>query len=82
MEVISRMMKLPLWIVLFIFAALLACGEQTPAPGAAVATVPGPTGAATSAPSPTTQGAGLSEAPRASSVSHRRAYFLFCSLMN
>ena len=72
MEVISRMMKLPLWIVLFISAALLACGEQTPAPGAAVATVPGPTGAATSAPSPTTQGAGLSEAPRASSTATPR----------
>ena len=72
MEVISRMMKLPLWIVLFISAALLACGEQTPAPGAAVATVPGPTGAATSAPSPTTQRAGLSEAPRASSTATPR----------
>ena len=72
MEVVSRMMKLPLWIVLFIFAALLACGEQTPAPGAAVATVPGPTGAATSAPSPTTQGAGLSEDPRASSTATPR----------
>ena len=40
MEMISRMLKLPLWTALVILAALLACGEQTPAPGGVVATVP------------------------------------------
>ena len=34
------MLKLPLWIFLVILAALLACGEQTPTQGGAVATVP------------------------------------------
>ena len=34
------MLNLPLWIALVILAALLACGEQTPTPGGAVATVP------------------------------------------
>ena len=46
------MLKLPMWIALAILAALLACGEQTPTPGGAVATVPAPTEAATSGPAP------------------------------
>ena len=44
MEMISRMLKLPLWTTLVILAALLACGEQTPTQGGAVATVPRPHG--------------------------------------
>ena len=40
--------------ILVILAALLACGEQTPAPGGAEVTAPAPAGAATSAPSPVT----------------------------
>ena len=54
MEMVSRMLNLPLWMTLIIFAALLACGEQTSTPGEAVATVPAPAGGATSAPSPAT----------------------------
>ena len=46
------MLKLPLWTALVILAALLACGEQTPTPRGAVATVPAPAGTATSAPAP------------------------------
>ena len=46
------MLKLPLWIALAILAALLACGEQTPTPGGAVATAPAPVETATSAPAP------------------------------
>ena len=54
MEMVSRMLNLPLWIALVILAALLACGEQTPTPlGEAVATVPASTEAATSTPNPT-----------------------------
>ena len=46
------MLKCPLWIFLEILAALLACGEKTPAPRGAEATVPAPAGTAASAPAP------------------------------
>ena len=48
------MLNLPPWIALVILAALLACGEQTPAPRGAEATVPASAGGrtATSAPAP------------------------------
>ena len=58
------MLKLPLWTVLVILAALLACGEQTPTPGGAEATVPAPAGAATSAPSPVTPEPEPTETPQ------------------
>ena len=48
------MLKLPLWTALVILAALLACGEQTPTPGGAVATVPATAEGPTSLPSPVT----------------------------
>ena len=54
-----------LWTALVILAALLACGEQTPAPGGAVATVPASAETATSAPSPTTQEAEPTKTPQA-----------------
>ena len=57
------MLKLPLWTVLVILAALLACGAQTPTPGGAVATVPATTEAATSAPSPVTPAPMQTETP-------------------
>ena len=57
------MLKLPLWTVLVILAALLACGAQTPTPGGAVATVPATTEAAAPSSSPPTQGAEPTETP-------------------
>ena len=45
------MLKLPLWIALVILVALLACGEQTPIQGGAVATAPALAEGATSLPS-------------------------------
>ena len=51
------MLKLPLWIFPVILAALLACGDTTPTPGGAEATVPAAAGAATSLPSPVTPAA-------------------------
>ena len=48
---------------LVILAALLACGEQTPTPGGAVATVPAATEAAAPSSSPPTQGAEPTETP-------------------
>ena len=48
------MLRNSLWTALVILATLLACGEQTPAPGGAAATVPAPAEAATSALSPVT----------------------------
>ena len=58
------MLKLPLWIFLVILAALLACGEQTPTPGGAAATVPAPAEGSTSSPSPVTPAAEPSETPQ------------------
>ena len=46
------MLNLPLWIALVILAALLACGETTPTPGGAAATVPATAEGSTSLPSP------------------------------
>ena len=51
------MLKLPLWTLLVILAALLACGEQTPTQGGAVATVPATAEGPTSLPSPVTPAA-------------------------
>ena len=59
------MLKLPLWIFLVILAALLACGEQTPTQGGAVATVPAPAEGSTSSPSPVTPAAEPTETPQA-----------------
>ena len=59
------MLKLPLWTLLVILAALLACGGQAPTPGEAVATIPASAGAATSAPSPVTPPAETTETPQA-----------------
>ena len=59
------MLNSPLWIALVILAALLACGDQTPTSGGAVATVPASAGAATSAPSPVTPAAEPTETPQA-----------------
>ena len=59
------MLKLPLWTLLVILAALLACGETTPTPGGAVATVPATAEGATSLPSPATPAAEPSETPLA-----------------
>ena len=58
------MLKLSLWIFLVILAALLACGEQTPAPRGAEATVPAPAEGSTSSPSPVTPAAEPSETPQ------------------
>ena len=58
------MLKLPLWIFLVVLAALLACGEQTPAPGGAVATVPATEEGPSSAPSPVTPEPEPSETPQ------------------
>ena len=58
------MLKLPLWIALVILAALLACGEKTPTPGGAVATVPATAEGATSLPSPVTPAAETTETPQ------------------
>ena len=61
------MLKLPLWIALVIFTALVACGEQTPTPDGAAATVPAPVETATSAPAPeptNTQQAASTATPR------------------
>ena len=72
------MLNLPMWIALVILVALLACGEQTPTQGGAVATVPAPAGAATSAPAPepqntpqtiSTASPGPTAAPRATPTS-------------
>ena len=57
------MLKIPLWNALVILAALLACGEQTPTPGGAMATVPASAGAATSEPRPVTPAAEPPETP-------------------
>ena len=59
------MLNLPLWTLLVILAALLACGEQTPTPGGAVATVPAYVEGATSLPSPVTPAAEPTETPQA-----------------
>ena len=58
------MLRNSLWTALVILATLLACGEQTPAPGGAVATVPAPAEAATSALSPVTPEPEPSETPQ------------------
>ena len=55
----------PLLLAVLILAALLACGEQTPTPGEAVATVPAPAGSATSAPSTETPAPEPAETPQA-----------------
>ena len=55
------MLNSPLWIALVILAALLACGEQTPTQGGAVATVPATAEGSTSSPSPVTPAAEPSE---------------------
>ena len=65
MEMVSRMLNLPLWIALVILAALLACGEQTPTPGRAAATVPAAAEGSTSLPSPVTPAAEPTETPQA-----------------
>ena len=57
------MLKLPLLICLVILAALLACGEQTPTQGGAVATVPATVEGPTSLPSPTTPAPTQTETP-------------------
>ena len=57
------MLNSPLWIALVILAALLACGEQTPTQGGAVATVPTIAEGPTSLPSPVTLAAEPSETP-------------------
>ena len=58
------MLNLPLWTLLVILAALLACGEQTPTQGGAVATVPATVEGPTSLPSPVTPAAEPSETPQ------------------
>ena len=58
------MLRNSLWTALVILATLLACGEQTPAPGGAVATVPALAEAATSALSPVTPEPEPSETPQ------------------
>ena len=58
------MLNSPLWIALVILAALLACGDQTPTSGEAVATVPASVEGATSLPSPVTPAAEPSETPQ------------------
>ena len=65
MEMVSRMLKLPLLICLVILAALLACGEQTPTQGGAVATVPATAEGPTSLPSPVTPAAEPTATPQA-----------------
>ena len=59
------MFRIPLWTLLVILAALLACGGQAPTPGEAVATIPATTEAATSAPSPATPAPMQTETPQA-----------------
>ena len=58
------MLKWPLWIFLVILAALLACGEQTPTQGGAVATVPATAEGPTSLQSPVTPAAQPPETPQ------------------
>ena len=58
------MLNLPLWTLLVILAALLACGEQTPTQGGAVATVPATAEGPTSLPSPVTPAAEPTETPQ------------------
>ena len=58
------MLKLPLWTLLVILAALLACGEQTPTQGGAVATVPATAEGPTSLQSPVTPAAEPTETPQ------------------
>ena len=62
------MLNSSLWIALVILAALLACGNQTPTPGGADATVPAPAGAATSLPSPVAPAAEPTETPQATPI--------------
>ena len=62
------MLKLPLWIFLVILAALLACGEQTPTPGGAAATVPATAEGPTSLPSPVAPAAERTATPQATPI--------------
>ena len=62
------MLNSPLWIALVILAALLACGEKTPTPGGAEATVPATAEGATSLPSPVTPAAEPTETPQATPI--------------
>lgn len=58
-------MMLPLWVALVILAAQIACGDQTPTQGVAVATVPSSAEGATSAPRATTPPPEPAETPQA-----------------
>ena len=58
------MLNLPLWTLLVILAALLACGDQTPTPGGAVATVPATAEGPTSLPSPVAPATEPTETPQ------------------
>ena len=62
------MLNSPLWIALVILAALLACGETTPTPGGAVATVRATVEGSTSLPSPVTPAAEPTETPQATPI--------------
>ena len=62
------MLNSPPWIALVVLAALLACGEQTPTPGGALATVPATVEGSTSLPSPVTPAAEPTETPQATPI--------------